>query len=453
LGDDGNAGTTKSTPKATLAAAIDKAVADGKPVYACAETFTEAITVPAGVTLYGGLDCANGWTYISTTNTTIEPGADQVPMTLLGGTGVTKIDDVLVRAANATVPGGSSIAAIVDGATAELSRCSLIAGAGAAGENGESFAADPALNGTPGNPGANACMGDPMNGNPGGMSVTKACDGSEMTVGGKGGDGGKVDPGPPLTPLAAGDGEDGQPAGTIGMKGLGEPEMGAWNCIVGGGQLGDNGAAGAPGAGAMDPGTLSASGYTGVSGAAGMNGKAGQGGGGSGGAKGGTNICTGGIEGAGASGGSGGSGGCGGKGGGGGRAGGASIALISLNANVTLSGCTLFADQGGNGGAGGDWQTGGLGGSGGIPGIGSSSGSGSTDACSGGIGGKGGSGGPGGGGVGGHSIGIAHTGTAPQQLGTVTIMTASAGMSGSGGNLNSAGNAGANGIAAEVQAF
>jgi hypothetical protein len=205
LGDDNTGEGTKSKPFKTLATAVDRA--NGKPVYACSETFAEALVLPAGTELYGGLDCTQGWIYGGdTARTMIAPGAEQIPLKLSSGSSLTRIENVHGRSADAMQPGGSSIAAIVDGATAELTRCDLMAGAGAAGENGESLPADPTLNGTPGNLGANACMGSVISGNPGGMSAAKTCDGSEMTVGGKGGDGGKIDSGPPVTALAGGDG-------------------------------------------------------------------------------------------------------------------------------------------------------------------------------------------------------------------------------------------------------
>jgi hypothetical protein len=71
-GNDGGAGT-KSEPMKTLGAGIARAQENGtRRVYACAETFEEPIEVPGGVTVFGGLDCANGWAWIGeTTRTTV----------------------------------------------------------------------------------------------------------------------------------------------------------------------------------------------------------------------------------------------------------------------------------------------------------------------------------------------------------------------------------------------
>jgi hypothetical protein len=51
MGDDVNGGT-KGEPFRTIGAAL--AAANGKPVYACAEAFEEAVVVSGPVDLYGG---------------------------------------------------------------------------------------------------------------------------------------------------------------------------------------------------------------------------------------------------------------------------------------------------------------------------------------------------------------------------------------------------------------
>ena len=48
----------------TLAAAIKQAKNGFRRVYACAELFNEALEIADDVTVYGGLDCANGWAYV-----------------------------------------------------------------------------------------------------------------------------------------------------------------------------------------------------------------------------------------------------------------------------------------------------------------------------------------------------------------------------------------------------
>ncbi|WP_437715559.1 PGRS family protein [Sorangium sp. So ce448] len=443
-GNDDGAGT-KAEPVKTLSVAITRAAELGSAVYACAETFAEAAELPAGVTMFGGLDCANGWTWIGeTAKTVVAPAEEGIALKLLRGEGVVRIEDVSVHVADAEVPGTSSIAVLVDGAEAELARCELVAGKGADGAEGEDAPSEVPAQASPGNTGADACSD--LDGTPGpdaklsgGSQVVNEC-GGELSIGGGGGDGN----------VTNGTSGDIGASGALGAAGAGEPAAGNWSCAAGGtGQGGDNGPDGNPGDAGSGLGTLSSSGYVGVSGKAGEAGKPGQGGGGGGGAKGGAAICAGG-SGAGASGGSGGPGGCGGLPGQGGGAGGASIALASVEGKVTLKDCVLKAGEGGKGGAGGDLQPGGTGGLGGVGGMGVG---GSKNACAGGQGGQGGNGGPGGGGLGGPSLAIAFRGEGVKQEGQTMLMPGTPGMGGPGGSSNVAENAGAEGTAAVEQKF
>ncbi|WP_437711864.1 PGRS family protein [Sorangium sp. So ce448] len=451
-GDDENAGA-KSAPVKTLAAALALAEQSRtRRVYACAETFEEAVEVKSGVTLFGGLDCANGWTWIGEEKKTIvAPGVEAIPLKLVRGDGTVRIEDVSAHATDAQAAGGSSIAVLVDGATVELARCELIAGNGANGADGEDAPSEAAMQGPRGEDGANACSDLDASGAPdetlaGGAQVESACGVDALSIGGEGG-GGKVSNG--------GGGDAGQ-IGIEGQGGAGEPASATsmWNCGAipndpnkGGGSAGSNGTAGPHGAGASGLGALSATGYTGVLGGDGTPGTPGQGGGGGGGAKGGL-ICGGGATGAGASGGSGGAGGCGGLPGKGGRSGGASIALASIDASVTLIDCTLTAGRAGNGGKGGNLQPGGAGGVGGLGGMGVG---GSKNACDGGRGGQGGNGGPGGGGLGGPSLAVAFRGEPVKQEGTTMLTPGTPGAGGLGGSNNVASNAGAEGVTAAEQ--
>jgi hypothetical protein len=436
-GDDAKDGT-KGAPVKTLAKALSLAGASGKPVYACAETFPEALEVPAGMVLYGGLDCENGWRYAGETKRTVLEGpADVIVLKLGAGPETTHIEDVNVRAEDASVDGGSSIAALAEaGANVELVRCELAAGLGRDGAKG----ATPTDSVGPSNPndlpirganGTNACMGDMVTGNPGGAGTTNAL--CPTAIGGNGGAGRET---------MGDDGTDGQPAGAFGMHGTGQPAMGGWNCVAGGGQSGDFGADGAPGAGANALGTLTSDGIAGASGEPGQSGAPGQSGGGGGGAKG-KPGCNG------ASGGGGGAGGCGGMGGLGGQAGGSSIALVSLGASFSFIEVNLVASNAGNGGEGGDPQGGGVGGFGGAGGQGDSNAPLTSKACSGGEGGAGGNGGKGGGGRGGHSLGIAYKGDAPPTDG-LTIATGALGTGGIGAAMPGQG---ADGMKADTQVF
>jgi len=329
-GDDMNGGTT-GAPVASIARAIDLAAAgEAKRVYACAEEFQEAVSVPAGISIYGGLDCASGsWKYIGDmTKTKVLPDADLVPLTLLGGGETTRVADIEARAADSSIPGGSSVAAIVDGATAELIRVDLIAGAGGDGDKGATpsdlvgpmLPDDPAVRG---NNGANACSAAGADNAGGEAKINDLCN---VSIGGAGGVGS----------IASGmSGSDGVPAPDPNPDGWGVGGVGATATPCKTGESGLNGNDGMPGMGAMALGTLGATGIIGAAGGDGMPGSPGQGGGGGGGAKGKVNC-------GGASGGGGGAGGCGGGGGKGGQAGGSSIALISINATLTLTSVNLF---------------------------------------------------------------------------------------------------------------
>lgn len=432
---------TKAKPFKSIGAALKKA--DVTRVYACAETFTEAVTISTGVALYGGVDCKS-WAYVGATKkTTLTAAADLVPLTLGNPADAANVEDFAITAAAAKAPGGSSIAVLANGATAKLTRCDLTSGDGMAGKDGDPGEPNgmAAAAGTTGNNGFDACSGDVVNGNPGGAAVANMCGGIDaVSVGGKGGNGDVANGNP---------GSAGQ-TGAFGALGTGEPAAGAWSCggaePNGTGDIGDDGKAGDNGPGAAGKGTLLGTGYAGTDGQPGMPGMPGQGGGGGGGAKGGL-ICP--ANGAGASGGSGGAGGCAGKAGSGGAAGGASLALVSYQATVLLTDCTLTASKGGSGGKGGNLQVGGPGGKAGTSGTGKN---GSNDSCDGGKGGKGGNGGPGGGGLGGHSLAIAYTGKAVARMGKTMLTPGTKGTGGLGGS-NTMTNTGADGIAAAEQVF
>ena len=59
LGADENPGTLEG-PVRTLGKVLALARERSRRVYACAELFREAVEIPAGVELWGGLDGANG---------------------------------------------------------------------------------------------------------------------------------------------------------------------------------------------------------------------------------------------------------------------------------------------------------------------------------------------------------------------------------------------------------
>ena len=149
---------TQAKPFKSISAALTKAGA--ARVYACAESFTEAVTISAAVELYGGLDCKS-WKYVGAAKkTTLTAKAGDVPLELAGDA---TIEDFAIAAADATVDGGSSIAVIATQVTASFARCDLAAGAGKAAlagmtptdPVGPTDSNDVAIKG---NDGRNACM-------------------------------------------------------------------------------------------------------------------------------------------------------------------------------------------------------------------------------------------------------------------------------------------------------
>ena len=441
LGDDASLGT-REQPVRTLGVALSLAQSGSMRVYACAEVFPEAVTVPSGVEVWGGLDCARDWIYVGADRPTVlAPEPDLIPLQVKAGAGISTLADLRLEAADASMPGGSLIAMLVHpDAAVEMRRSELYAGDGAAGAPGQKGGDGPATGGTSGWTGGPACSADVV---PGGPAVVTSCDDGD-TVGGEGGDGN----------VSGGvSGLDGQPEPEPNPMGFGHGgagETSGLQCIEGAGGL--NGEDGAHAEGARGAGWITLDGWKGERGGHGGHGRPGQGGGGGGGSRGGTFYCGLGadIPKGGASGGSGGGGGCGGKGGTGGGSGGASIGLVSFSGDVSLFATSIVTGNGGDGGNGGFAQ---LGGAQGLAGLGGASAGGSHAGCDGGKGGAGGNGGYGGGGLGGPSIGVAHLVGQPAALHGSAVQVGTPGKGGPGGNQAVDGSAGEDGLRGDTVAF
>jgi hypothetical protein len=427
IGDDASPGT-QAQPLKTLAEALKQAQLGKRRVYACGEQFAEAVDLPAGTSLFGGFKCEEGWRYRGEDRrATIAPAPGLIALRWRGGEGASLVGGVNVRSADATEPGGSSIAVLVElGATGTMRRGEITAGRGADGQNGEDgdHGGAQALKGLGGADGEAACSSDV---GLGGAAAEIVCDGGLSSTGGQGGDGGELVGNGGMAGLQP---PDPNPAG-FGQGGKGESPLPA--CTPGsGGAQGAHGQDGAPAAG---DGLISNDGYFGVPGGDGKLGLPGQGGGG-GGASAGKASCGAAPHG-GAGGGAGGTGGCGGKAGRGGQAGGSSIGVVAVSSVVEFYGVRIRAGDGGRGGDGGAGQ---LGGPGGLPGVGGQGFGAGADAvksgCAGGAGGNGGNGGNGGGGHGGHSIGVASTGGASIVVGNSFLDVGKAGVGGKSGNHN-----------------
>jgi hypothetical protein len=448
-GDDNNPGT-QAKPVRTIAKAIELALAGPKYIYACGEVFQEAVSLPAGVFLFGGFDCAadGEWHYVGTgKRATVAPMVhDVIAFTFLDGDDPSIAADLKIQSADALTPGSSSIAVFFrDKSKATLKRSDVSAGNGADGADGDpgDYKGAPAPQGLNGNNGSNACVSNP---GIGGASVVLVCPDGTVSKSGYGGNG---------DDMVANDGAEGElapspnPSG-YGLGGKGENAAAATACAagVGGAQGldGKDGLGAAPGGG--DYGQFTPDGVmVGAAGEDGAPGTPGQGGGGGGGSLG-AALC-GAAPPGGGGGGSGGTGGCGGKGGKGGQAGGSSIGIATRAPAARLLDVTVHAHDGGNGGNGGALQ---LGGQGGLPGLGGlGMVNGVKAACGGGVGGAGGKGGNGGGGRGGHSIALAYTtADAPSMMDQVAYALGKAGKGGTGGNPAYFDGRGDHGVAAQV---
>lgn len=329
----------------TLEQAIKLALVGSKHIYACGESYVEPVRLPAGVSLFGGFDCENGWKYVGLARRAkITPGPGSVALVFLEGEGKSLAGDLEVRSADAEGAGESSIAALVqDAATGSLVRTDLHAGNGADGADGENGGhAGGAKDGLPGVNGTDACTSNP---GLGGSAIELNCGDGTMSVSGPGGDGGE---------MVATNGGDGLPMpepnpASFGLGGKGEAV--APKCT--GGTNGDQGEPGADGVPATAAeGRITKEGAViGRDGGDGEPGRPGQGGGGGGASFGNALVCGAAPHG-GAGGGSGGTGGCGGRGGRGGQAGGSSLGLVVRGPNFTFADIRITVGKGGRGGNG-----------------------------------------------------------------------------------------------------
>ena len=416
-GNDDTGLGTKLSPYATIGKGLEKAT--DKPIYLCADAFTETVVIAKSVDIFGGLDCAANWTWVGqTTKTALTSTAGAIPLSVAAAGSGSHITDVAITAAAGTQgTGESSVAALVDQAQVLFERCELTAQAGADGALGDTPPGR-GQDGVKGPDGVVGCQGTalviPLN------AATVSCTTGGTSTGGLGGVG--------TVNTNGGAGSDGESNPAVSSPAVNGGAGQTISAQPGNGTQGADGAPGAPGAGATGIGTIdSTAGYVGVPGQDGQgNGSPAQGGGAGGGARG-SVACSNGSF-AGPAGTGGGTGGCGGLPGSAGGPGGSSIALISLNATVTLAACTFTAANGGTGGQGSPGQEGGNGLGGGALGTGNNNNSGA-----GGGGGKGGQGGAAGGGHGGHSLGIAFDGGTAPVLTDTTFSLGTLGVGGPGG--------------------
>ncbi len=130
------------TPYKTLQAAIDKATATGRWVFACAVgEFKENVVIDEAVEVYGGFDCTDPkqWSWKKDTKAKLTGSPNAVTLTVTAAAKKVVLDDLAIKASSSApgVMGGSSIAVILDSVTANLNRCDITAGDGTAGADGE----------------------------------------------------------------------------------------------------------------------------------------------------------------------------------------------------------------------------------------------------------------------------------------------------------------------------
>ncbi len=417
--DSATCGLDFATPCETIGHGIQRAAEEQRHwVFVQAGDYPEVVVLRSGIHLVGGYD--SGWVRD-------DRNAQGHTVRILGGLDQDEGQFLTIRAHDLTAPTrlldlvlvgpdaqgsahGSGLSSYVvhasHAAFLELAHVSILAGNGAAGQDGSPGQDAPNVNRTSsmnGQPGGDArefttACNDSDYG-AGGAPGTNTCPGGSNPNGGRGGNGGTMDTDCGFWPdYDATPGHPGANAATTGL-GYGHGGSAGGTCASpGDGQDGRvlNGAGGTGGSGGF-----LVDGYwyarAGTDGGTGDNGTGGGGGGGSGG-------CDTGTDSYGAGGGGGGAGGCAAlSGGGGGEGGGGSFGLFAVFSTVQLSDCDIQLGNGGDGGHGG---TGGRGQSGGLGGDGGGTEGDSRPGGQGGDGGHGGHGGGGGGGAGGISYGI-----------------------------------------------
>jgi hypothetical protein len=455
-GSDTDSCGSIASPCLSITKGTDRALALTRhKIFIAAGTYTEAVTLRNGISLYGGYSSdftTRTLANRATINGSAQYLASPVFYTVIGENLTTPsvVDMLLVQGANASGQhtdgsGRHSVGVFLNtiaSGVITISNSRITAGNGSDGLGGAA--------------GTDATQTAPTAGSSGGFGdeFTTTCNnltrggggaagGSGASKGGKGGDGGTMDTncGVFSSDFNARPGSPGDSAATYGV-GFGNGGLGG----SGGDQCGPTqpGVAGrqTDGANGVGGSTLSSSAgilviAPGSQGSIGEDGTGGGGGGGAGGCDVGTDAY--------------GSGGGGGGGGGakapvagtGGQGGGASIAIYLASANATLTNVEIFRGNGGIGGIGGAGGKGQPGSSGALGTLGP----GTAISGKGGDGANGGYAGAGGGGAGGISTGILKLGTSATTEASVTVSGGAGGSGGLGGPRgdSTSGAAGSNG--------
>ena len=440
-------------PKATIQAAIDEAVSQGRSqVIVADDEYTESLALVDGVSVYGRYTTSGGWTRHAVGQHRAQVlSPDAIAVEAIGLGAATKLVGLEIQAADPGSSEGASVVVFADNSPgltlADLSLTTGDGGAGASGSAGQAGA--PGNTGEAGHDGCNSngCVygGTCGSSSPNGAGSQFTCGSAICTCGGKGqGYSTYTQPEEVGLPYPWSQSQGGQHSCRYRYHGLGKGGKGGNKGIAGHknayyGQDGSHGEDGAAGS-AAPFGHMYNSGWVAGHGGVGSTGKRGYGGGGGGKGKyhfeSNPFVC----DTKGGEGGGGGEGGSYGWGGHLGKGGQSVFGVLIRDAAIQIMDCDIYLGSAGNGGKGG---TGGTGGNGGHGGEGGSGKSGSGAGGDGGDGGRGGHGGGGSAGRGGHAVGILMNFQTSQSFFSVTV---EGGTAGSGGQSGwSAGNSGPSG--------
>ncbi len=411
IGNDSNNGS-RLAPLATLGNAISMAEKMGKRVYVCAGRYEEAITIPNGVSMVGGLDCSDAHVWrVGTARSQI--AAPTSPAVVVRNVDrLTRFEGFEVIAPDGDATNRSSIALLADHASAfVVANTKLTAGRGRdglAGLPGIQLQPQPHAAGNGGFPAVVSCTNQFCRLNDGGVVLPAGGLGGASTCAGA----------PGHDPASGGVGGSGGVMkwfadGLVWLPYLGHANQSPTAGAPGSASGGENGSDGLSwGDGAISPdgfvpadGSTGTDGMPGASGAGGLgfqplmapNGQAD-------------------LPWTGYSGGGGGAGGCPGLAGSPGQGGGASIAALLVESAVVVDASELVAGDGGRGGEG----TFGSDATNGYPGGTAAFGVGAA-------GGNGGRAGTSGHGAGGPSIAIASSGVSPIITGSTKLAVGAGG--------------------------
>jgi hypothetical protein len=411
---------TRALPVSTIAKGVEIAKKSGKRVYVCEGTYREAIVIEDGISMVGGLDCSSPTWAIGNGRSRVESPSSPA-ITAKGISKTTRFERFDVIAPDASEPSGSSIALFAtDAASLTIATSRIEAGNGANGEDGApavQLVQTGNVDGTAGRGAIDYCFDKrgfncaanptPYPGGNGGTSICSGAAGFDGEGGGKGGTGGIYESMPPSGAHL-----------TVYWEAFDFNPT--YLARSGEQRTGGVAANGSDGASAAGQGSFSKEGFVPKHGTRGTNGSPGKAGSGGNGAAPAVSAENQNVW-YGNSGSGGGAGGCPGLAGGEGKGGGASIAAYLVDSAMTFDGVELLAKNGGNGGKGTFGSKPTAGGAGG-PLVNNIAGTSAKPGTAGGDAGSSGSG------AGGSSLGIVHTGGAPNLVGT----TPKAGKAGSG---------------------